>query len=99
VFRITNDVTPFKIRIYLEIWQFFLFFTALCLIRTSYKFFCYLTSSSNNFLSVFRQVPEIELVKRTALREKFADILTAEEEILQGTSTAFFKNPEMTWMY
>jgi hypothetical protein len=50
-------------------------------------------------LSVFRQVPEIELVKRTALREKFADILTAEEEILQGTSTAFFKNPEMTWMY
>jgi hypothetical protein len=41
-------------------------------------------------LFVFRQVPEIELVKRTALREKFADILTAEEEILQGTSTAFF---------
>jgi len=29
------------------------------------------------------QVPEIDLEKRTALREKFADILTAEEEILQ----------------
>ncbi len=42
------------------------------------------------FLFVFRKVPEIELVKRTALREKFADILTAEEEILQGKSTAFY---------
>jgi hypothetical protein len=37
-------------------------------------------------------------VKRTALREKFADILTAEEEILQGTSTAFLFI-KMTRMY
>jgi hypothetical protein len=91
VFRITSDVTPFKIRIYLEILQFFLFFTALCFTWVNLINFSNISQVLIiTFLFVFRKVPEIELVKRTALREKFADILTAEEEILQGTSTAFF---------